>query len=480
MHQTSAVRSGYSVEFCGVSDTLGPNVPYTAGDFNYQASFRQWMQSSYIEPELPLSQNHIGPKGDWMHKLNDVVRAESVGWKPIGFLRVAFGIFLAAATGAASGQTSASQPAGATTNPLLRAGAFSVQTADGEIQEDQLKQLLVGKTLYLRSGYLDNNLEFDEWGRLTNRSPQGSFTLNEIQIDRVKLSRHRLELEGDRYGLHFPGATPNEDPSSATNKVKITPKKKIVRISFDRERVEIPKKKKGKNAADASGEQRARKTARASDPSGNPANAASTQLVDQPPRDNKVTTTTSPAHSSQMLLAALDKVFSYGIDDRMVKSMPDFWKLYFQAVAAKQEYKPDDPGVYRQNSVDQKARLISTLDPPSNEFAQANEVAGMALYHAVVGSDGKVEKVVVARPIGFGLDENAEQTIQKAVFQPAVKAGKPVPVALDLVVSFRIYSKRTSQLTQETDGHTPVLPGPYTVQEQPQTTQQPQPSQSPQ
>ncbi|HKD59138.1 MAG TPA: energy transducer TonB [Terracidiphilus sp.] len=408
-----------------------------------------------------------------MHKLNDVLQAESVGLKPIGFFAVAFGIYLAAATGSAPGQTSASQPAGAATNPLLRAGAFSVQTADGEIQEDQLKQLLVGKTLYLRSGYLDNNLEFDEWGRLTNRSPQGSFTLNEIQIGKVKLSRHRLELEGDRYGLHFPGATPNEDPSSATNKVKITPKKKTVRISFDRERVEIPKKKKGKNEADASGEQRTPRTA--------PANAASTQLVDQPPRDNKATTTTSPAHSSQMLLAALDKVFSYGIDDRMVKSMPDFWKLYFQAVAAKQDYKPDDPGVYRQNNVDQKARLISTLDPPSNEFAQANEVAGMALYHAVVGSDGKVEKVVVARPIGFGLDENAEQTIQKAVFQPAVKAGKPVPVALDLVVSFRIYSKRTSQLTQETDGgHTRVLPGPYTVQEQPQATQQPQPSQSPQ
>jgi len=408
-----------------------------------------------------------------MHKLNDVLRAESVGLKPICFFAVAFGILLAAATGSAPGQTQASQPAGAATSPLLRAGAFSVQTADGEIQEDQLKQLLVGKTLYLRSGYLDNNLEFDEWGRLTNRSPQGSFTLNEIQIGKVKLSRHRLELEGDRYGLHFPGATPNEDPSSATNKVKITPKKKTVRISFDRERVEIPKKKKGKNEADASGEQRTPRTA--------PANAASTQLVDQPPRDNKATTTTSPAHSSQMLLAALDKVFSYGIDDRMVKSMPDFWKLYFQAVAAKQDYKPDDPGVYRQNNVDQKARLISTLDPPSNEFAQANEVAGMALYHAVVGSDGKVEKVVVARPIGFGLDENAEQTIQKAVFQPAVKAGKPVPVALDLVVSFRIYSKRTSQLTQDTvGGHTPVLPGPYTVQEQPQTTQQPQSSQSPQ
>jgi hypothetical protein len=346
-----------------------------------------------------------------------------------------------------------------------------------------LKQLLVGKTLYLRGGYLANSLEFDEWGRLTSHSTQGSFTLNQIQIEKVELSRHRLELQGDRYALHFPGAAPNEDLASATDNVKITPKKKTVRIYFDRERVEIPKKKKQKDE-DASRDQSALKTADVADSK----SAVSTEpAVDRPPADNKVTTTTSPAHASLLLLAALDKVFSNGIDDRMVQSLPDFWRLYIQAVAAKQEYKPDYPGVYRQNAVDQKAKLISKLDPPSNEFAQAKEIAGMALYHAVIGSDGKVERVVVARPIGFGLDENAEQTIQQAVFQPAVKAGKPVPVALDLVVSFRIYSKRTSQpAPQETAGsHAPVLPGPYTVLDRAaaQTAQQPQqsqPAQSPQ
>lgn len=439
-----------------------------------------------------------------MHKLNNVLRARSLGLNSISSISAVLGVFLTAAS-AAHGQTPAPQPTttqpavqaasatdspttagsnsetGAQTNPLLRAGAFSAQTAGGELNEEQLKQLLVGTALYLRSGYLDNNLEFDEWGRLTGHSPQGSFTLNEIHIEKVKLTKHRLELQGDRYGLHFPGAAANEDPASATNKVKITPKKKTVRISFDRERVEPPKKKKRKHGDDASREQRSAKTADANDPFGDTAKAASTtQLTDHPPSDKRVTTTTSPAHASQLLLTALDSVFSYGIDDRMVQSLPEFWKLYFKAVAAKREYRADNPGVYQQNSVDQKAKLISKLDPPSNEFAQASEVAGMALYHAVIGSDGKVEKVVVARPIGFGLDENAEQTIEKAVFQPAVKAGKPVPVELDLVVSFRIYSKRTSQLaTQEaTGGHDRVLPGPYTVLE-PSQTQQPQPSQSP-
>ena len=69
----------------------------------------------------------------------------------------------------------------------------------------------------------------------------------------------------------------------------------------------------------------------------------------------------------------------------------------------------------------------------------------MALYHTViVGPDGKPGEIAVARPIGFGLDENAVEAIRSAKFEPAMKDGKPVPVLLDLVVQFRIYSKRTS------------------------------------
>ena len=44
----------------------------------------------------------------------------------------------------------------------------------GGISEEELKQLLVGKALYLRGGYLDNSLSFDEHGRITGHSPQGS------------------------------------------------------------------------------------------------------------------------------------------------------------------------------------------------------------------------------------------------------------------------------------------------------------------
>ncbi len=168
-----------------------------------------------------------------------------------------------------------------------------------------------------------------------------------------------------------------------------------------------------------------------------------------------------------VLKQALDAIFAPGLDDRMMAAMPDFWKLYYRAVAEKTDYRPSDPSVLRQNTVDRKARLLTTFEPDSNQYAQDDGVAGMALYHAVIAPDGKPEEIAVARPIGFGLDENAVKAIRAARFEPAEKDGKPVPVLLDLVVQFRIYSKRTNVTEPSEDASRPsepVLPGPYSVQ----------------
>ena len=115
-----------------------------------------------------------------------------------------------------------------------------------EISEDEIKSLLVGKQLFLRGGYLDNDLSYNENGVLVSHSPQGSYTLSAIQIDKVHLAKHKLELEGERFGLHFLGALPYEDPTAAVDRVNITPKKKVVKITIDRELVVKLKEKREK------------------------------------------------------------------------------------------------------------------------------------------------------------------------------------------------------------------------------------------
>ncbi len=379
-------------------------------------------------------------------------------------------------------------PAPAEPDSAAEAGAPPSSEAGG-ITEDELRKMLVGKQLFLRGGYLDNDLSFNEHGVLIGHSPQGSYTLGDIQIDKVHLSKHKVELEGQRYGLHFLGALPYEDPTKAVDRVNITPKKKEVRITIDREIVVKPKVKKEKNksgskdANSAAATEPGATTASAPAATTGPPNPAPSQSAeatdaselhaeiaaappeDRPADEKSVTTTTSPAHATKVLQDALDKVFAQGFDSRIMASMPDFWKLYYEAAANKTDYRPKDPAVLRDNMVDKKAQLLTTFQPQSNQYAQDHGVAGMSLYHVVVGADGKPTEIAVARPIGFGLDESAVESIRKAVFSPAIKDGKPAPVLLDLVVEFRIYSKRTDVVSRASEEPTgPVLPGPYSVQ----------------
>jgi TonB family protein len=357
--------------------------------------------------------------------------------------------------------------------------------------------MLLGKQLFMRGGYMDNDLNFNESGTLIGHSPQGSFTLNEVQIERVHLTKHKVELEGTRYGLHFLGALAYEDNSTAFEPLRITPKKKVLKITIDREQVLVRKPKKetvakGKpqNSKPVSPAQTASVSSTTAQPA--PATAAATgsqtppaatepsdadqlkaQIAAVPAAEHpadaaSVTTTDSPLHAANVLRGAIDRIFSVGIDGRLRASMPDSWKLYYQAVAEKADYSPKDPAVLRQNAVDKKAKLLSVFQPDSNEYAQADAVSGMALYHTVIGPDGKPQEIAVARPIGFGLDENAVASIRKASFEPAIKDGKPVPVLLDLVVEFHIYSKRTAAVSKPEDASKPAepsLPGPYSLQQ---------------
>jgi hypothetical protein len=399
----------------------------------------------------------------------------------------------------ASQQTAPAETQTTTPLPTAVAQTAAPQAAaplPGEITEDDLKHMLLGKQLFLRGGYMDNDLNFNESGMLIGHSQHGSFTLNEIQIDKVRLTKHKLELEGTRFGLHFLGALAYEDSSTAVEPLRITPKKKVLKITIDREQVLVRKTKK---EAGVKGKEQVAKPARpanvasASPSTSQPALAASAATASQvspaatepsdadqlkagiaaapeaerPADPASVTATYSPAHAANLLRGAIDRIFAVGIDDRLIASMPDCWKLYYQAVAEKADYRPKDPAVLRQADVDKKARLLSVFQPDSNEFAQADAVSGLALYHTVIGPDGKPREIAVARPIGFGLDENAVESIRKASFEPAIKDGKPVPVLLDLVVEFHIYSKRTAALSKPENASMPAepsLPGPYSLQ----------------
>ena len=132
--------------------------------------------------------------------LTALVRPNSISLARL--VAAACGAFLALAFSSPAQQPTQPDTAQQPTAPATQAPAAPAapQVAAPEIAasitEAELKQMLVGKSLYLRDGYLDNLLNFNEYGHLIGHSPQGSYTLNAIQIDRMRITKHKVTLEG--------------------------------------------------------------------------------------------------------------------------------------------------------------------------------------------------------------------------------------------------------------------------------------------
>ncbi|HWA95286.1 MAG TPA: energy transducer TonB [Terracidiphilus sp.] len=348
-------------------------------------------------------------------------------------------------------QSSVAAGEGTKTEAAPNPEGLAAMLGSGALSEDTLEHVLGGKTLYLRGGYMDDALEFDETGQLQTSSPHGSFTLALIRIEKIRLSKKDLKIEGIRYGLHFRGELATEDLASNTDQVRITPKKKKVKITIAREKVIKPKKHiKKKGLEQKEGGQADEKAATAG----------------QPETQEEEVKTVSQEQADALLRAALGRIFAPHIDDRLVAAMPAAWQGFFAVAHHTQGTAEPEPGVLPQSAVDQQARLTAPVEPSSNDYAQKAGIAGMALYHTVVDANGRADRVTVARPIGFGLDENAVKAIEQAKFQPAIKNSKPVTAEVDVVVQFRIYSKRTNVVAPTEDAagtRKPILPGPYSV-----------------
>ena len=315
------------------------------------------------------------------------------------------------------------------------------------LTEEALRTRYLGKLIFLRGSYLGDDLNFDENGKVGGSPAIGSFTLSAFEVRKVKLSKHKLEFEADRYGLHYLGALPFEEDGKSFDQVKIS--KKPVHISIDRELIVIPKVKKEKKKKDEPTPQQlaAAQTLKTRDAA---APAATTAALTQPAATSSATAeayealkAVSPAHSAMVMNKALDNIFAGEMDKRMLTTLPDYWQEYFNSKMQHRPYTPPDGNVKVLSEGMMPPKVLNSIDPSSNEYAQKYGIAGMELLRTVVDASGIPRQMAIARPIGFGLDEKAVEAVKNSHFKPAMLNGQPVPVVIDLVVTFRIYSNRT-------------------------------------
>lgn len=95
-------------------------------------------------------------------------------------------------------------------------------------------------------------------------------------------------------------------------------------------------------------------------------------------------------------------------------------------------------GVYRVGgSVSAPVALLSP-DPEYSDEARTAKYEGVCVLSLIVGPDGLPRDIRVARSLGMGLDEKAIEAVKQWKFQPGLKDGRPVSVAISIEVQFRL------------------------------------------
>ena len=85
-------------------------------------------------------------------------------------------------------------------------------------------------------------------------------------------------------------------------------------------------------------------------------------------------------------------------------------------------------------------RLIREVKPNYTAEAMRAKIQGVVWIEAVVMDNGSVGPVHVTRSLDptFGLDQEAERTVKKWVFEPGTRFGQPVPVLIEIEMSFTL------------------------------------------
>jgi len=95
-------------------------------------------------------------------------------------------------------------------------------------------------------------------------------------------------------------------------------------------------------------------------------------------------------------------------------------------------YRPNVGGV-------SSPRVIFDPEPEYSDEARRIRTEGSVVLWLVVGADGRPRNIRLQHSLGMGLDEKAVAAVTQWRFEPARLDGRPVPVEINVEVTFRLY-----------------------------------------
>jgi TonB family protein len=163
-----------------------------------------------------------------------------------------------------------------------------------------------------------------------------------------------------------------------------------------------------------------------------------------PLNDEKMRLVVKDPGDVKLLEAAFRAMFSVGIDPGLQRTMPDYWRHYFDASLAWPEDDLKGQTIYQlYGGGDQGKDLTApkvehNVEPKYPPFALRDKVQGAVQLRVVVDQNGLPQRIAVSRPLGYGLDATAAEAIKNWRFAPGMKAGSAAAIGIVLEQDFRL------------------------------------------
>ncbi len=289
---------------------------------------------------------------------------------------------------------------GLATFVTLLSVAFVETTAWVREPDKQLGYEYADKVLTLRHFYAGDHLRFSSDGKSRGDAPVGPWTLDgQIEIRDIRMKGRVLEISGRRIELLF-------DQKNLTNH---SPKPLDLLATLD----------------NYSGKER----------------EVLEKYLQQQEVNIEIEMPSKKA-SKEEIASAIHSVFFFP-GESMMEAVPDFWRAYFADLEGKTYDPPSSLGtVYRvEPHVISAPRTVNAPAPEYSDEARRAGLQGSAILWLVVDAAGAPQDVQIQRPLGLGLDEKAVERIRTWTFEPGKKDGQPVPVKINVEVSFRLYDR---------------------------------------
>jgi TonB family protein len=169
-----------------------------------------------------------------------------------------------------------------------------------------------------------------------------------------------------------------------------------------------------------------------------------------------------PLKSIDQVQGVIGRVFAFSKED-FLRSVPAYWRAYVlrdidfeparlgemlfkvqkpmdggeESVMTPQEN--NGPEIFHVDKDVKRPRATYTPEPEFSSAARYEKYQGVLVLYVVVDKSGHIAQVKIVRPLGFGLDDAAATKIMEWRFDPAIRNGEPVAVAMHIEVAFHLY-----------------------------------------